>query len=78
MKNAVSTFHGDCIMRISENVERRFENLCVEQGIKEQSVLLVRWDYPLHSYPMLVNGQLKSTQKITLSDKGSLCTLFCL
>ena len=26
-KNAVSTFYSDCILRISENVERRLENL---------------------------------------------------
>ena len=26
-KNTVSTFYGDCIMQVSQNVERRFENL---------------------------------------------------
>ena len=26
-KNTVSTFYGDCITRISENIERRFKNL---------------------------------------------------
>ena len=34
MEHTVLIFHGDCVMRISKNVERRFENLCVEHEIK--------------------------------------------
>ena len=39
-KNTVSTFYGDCITRISENVERSFENLLISPVFSNLASLL--------------------------------------